>query len=211
MFWELVILAISIIILAFDICWQFYVAGMYAPVKARRLILDDPRFKRLERLVVTLESKSTDPDPTGFLRALEDINRRVTELSEKTQVLEPDLSKLEIKIRDMIHSYINSLGDNLRGTINGAIGNLTKEYYGEVGLTEEGVDKEEIEINKEIAKLKNVTLAQEQQMDFYYQVLEPFVGEEKANNMAVGLVMAPKWMKSIVKKKAKSIIENYGG
>lgn len=210
MLWETIILAIAFIIFGFDIAWQFYVAGMYAPKKARKLILEDPQFQRLEHKLVTLESKlAISPRaPEVLLDKIEFLDHKLTELGNKSGYTD----QLDSNIRGSIEQHITSLGEGLRSYINGAIGNLASGYYQESGLTEtpplaEDADK----VDKELIKLKTMTVLQEQKAQFYYDILEPMVGQERADKMAYGLVMAPKWLTGVVKKKIQAMVKDYGG
>ena len=84
MYWETIILIISFVVFGFDIAWQFYVAGMYAPKKARSLIINDPLFSELRSRLVTLERNigASDPGRSSF----------PDELSSKIELLINDVT-----------------------------------------------------------------------------------------------------------------------
>lgn len=211
----MILLIIAFVVFGFDIVWQFYVAGMYAPKKARKLILDDPMFQELRQRLVTLEGeirKISILDP----EKIQNIEKQLAEIQIKILNVTPDgyTQELDSNIRGSIEQHITSLGEGLRSYINGAIGNLASGYYNETGMTEqpgpplaEAADK----IDKELLKMQTMSVVQEQKAQFYYNILEPMVGSERAEKLSVGLVMAPKWLSTIVKKKISAMVKEYGG
>ena len=210
MYWETIILIISFVVFGFDIAWQFYVAGMYAPKKARSLIINDPLFSELRSRLVTLERNigASDPGRSSFPEELsskiDSLISDVTVLSNRLDNIKPNTPNFDVKFTE--------LGESLRGYINGSMGKLAQGYYDEMNMLDNNALKEgETKEDKEFSKMAVDTIEKENQYNFYMNLLSPFVGEEQAEKLSKGVVFAPKYLKGVVKKKIVEIIKSYGG
>lgn len=201
-------LLVAIIIFALDVLWQFWAAIVVGPKKAKELIINSEEFQRLEQKLTEFENKysvlsdSMDSLSLTVSGSLQEVRQELSKFGGEALDVNPVIAKLDTKLSEM--------KDHLKGVINGGIGNLAKGYYDEVGLGPEGSAEEE-KITKELANMQIKTVAQEQKYNFYYNLIEPMAGEERAHKLAVGLVLAPPWLKGIVKKRVVGALKDYGG
>lgn len=201
MFWELVILGISFIILAFDVAWQFYVAGIYAPKKARRLILDDPMFQKLDQTLVTIESELTAVAAANDSSVLKNIQKNLESLNSK----ENPVTEISDRIKEN-YENIKERFENLKNSFKGKIGKEVQDFYSNMELDLEG-ETSDLDPESPLSKIKIREAEQQVEYDMVFNALQVVMPEDVAESWAYRYAVCPPFLK----KKLKSTINKWTG
>lgn len=194
---------ISVVVLGFDIVWQFLVAGYYGPRMARRLILQDPKFSLLETQVKRLSKRTKHIDSlrdemqkhlsseiSKLQAQLDSICQSNGNVKSDTKALFDEFSKeYDHKIEDMRKSIV--------GTITGTLGQYAQAPNVSQGLPPE-LQGVEVSMNETM---------QQADFDLAYGMLVPVIGEERAYPVAYYYAVAPPLIKKAVMKRIEKIVK----
>lgn len=198
--WQLAALIVSIIVLVFDIVWQFLIAGMYAPKKAHRLIIDDPLIKRLDKeltllneKLVTIEGKLGGDGGAADLRDLENEIRNLAYKLENDKPLEGVVTQVSEKLVDM--------KENIKSYIKGHIGVQAKDFYNQLEIDEGAFLGNAADPDSPQNQLIIHEAELEMEFNMIYGLLNVVMEDETAIAWANRYVRAPKFLKNILRKK----------
>lgn len=209
MYWELIILAISFIILAFDIAWQFYVAGMYAPKKAHRLIIEDPLIQKLDQKLEVFETKLQLIEnilKTQFSRSGAAVDQFTSKNQDLKVELKSDLQNLKGDITNMLYNELENkfvtIKEALQKSIAGSIGHYVKMEKAAAPAFLEGMDLEQV---GELAQMTPQQIEHENG----FQLLSRIFDEQTADNLAATyaycspIIKKPmtRWIKKQIKER----------
>lgn len=185
---EYTALIIAVIVLIFDIIWQFLIAGVYAPKKARDLIISDP-------LIVTLQSEIKKLDFIDqkmiaqfkvLLAKLEGFNGLVTVLSNRVTESVPEL----------------------KAYISGKMGYETAEINKKMDAIVQGDVGEQFEKAFSEGDLKTMEKMQERDMRYHtsYALISQYVKPETAEALSGLYATSKPGIRNAITKRIKKYV-----
>jgi hypothetical protein len=210
LFWPVVVFVISLIIFITDIIWQFWVAGMYAPKKARGLIVEDPLFQELDKKInqftVTVRASINRLDM--MKKEIQEIRAHIDikfhNLNTKIKVIDNSIPRM-----DDIDKELVSMRESIRGTITGLIGYNSQESLDNLPLPEIA-EESAYGISPTGQALSKRDIKAQVEYDSAYNLLERFVGETEADNWAYTYATAPPILKKTIRNKIKKAVKDGG-
>lgn len=185
MIWELVILGISFVILTFDVIWQFYVAGMYAPKKARALIINDPYFKKLDEKLESFEGKLVTLE--GEIAA------------PRGEILQIDMDSVKNDVTDIKDNLVKKFSD-LKSSIGGMIGQQIQGFKGNMEIDQEEAF-ENLDPESPLSQVKIKEYEKQATYEMVCNALQVVMPEDQAESWAYRYTIAPPYIKKWIKKK----------
>jgi hypothetical protein len=215
----------ALVVLFFDILWQFLIAGYYAPRKAEALIINNPRFVKLEKGFKSFKTRmnSFAERMDHFDKRLDDmfkgVNDSYRQVRNSVETVKNGNGDIERRFKDLerdlygqiehIKDHFDKRSDDLYQRISGMFGNQMKEYYNSIPSSIP-VDIEPVAGDDGTPALDPAAVKQQVEYDNIFQWLEPVLGEASADRWAYAYAVAPKIAKAGIKKKVKNLLKDRG-